>query len=199
MSRPAAPFAWYYRPLQGLLLALGLYLLARRGIVRDGLMLLFLEALFLIFVALALGVGRLLGSVAGCVLILLCVASADLAGLTDVRLLSLGQAIGLLPYFVAGTLAFSLSRNRPIARQERMFAAAALLLAAGLRLGQMNGADLPWPGLSLAALVSLFVLMPAVPLLAAIGKRSMSFSTMALPQMMIGMLTTRPKMTRPSW
>lgn len=33
---------------EGLLLALGLYLLARRGIVRDGLMLLFLEALFLV-------------------------------------------------------------------------------------------------------------------------------------------------------
>ena len=33
---------------EGLLLALGLFLLARRGIVRDGLMLLFLEALFLV-------------------------------------------------------------------------------------------------------------------------------------------------------
>ena len=33
---------------EGLLLGLGLYLLARRGIVRDGLMLLFLEALFLV-------------------------------------------------------------------------------------------------------------------------------------------------------
>lgn len=33
---------------EGLLLALGLYLLARRNIVRDGLMLLFLEALFLV-------------------------------------------------------------------------------------------------------------------------------------------------------
>ena len=33
---------------EALLLALGLYLLARRGIVRDGLMLLFLEALFLV-------------------------------------------------------------------------------------------------------------------------------------------------------
>ena len=33
---------------EGLLLALGLYLLARRGVVRDGLMLLFLEALFLV-------------------------------------------------------------------------------------------------------------------------------------------------------
>jgi hypothetical protein len=33
---------------EGLLLALGLYLLRRRGVVRDGLMLLFLEALFLV-------------------------------------------------------------------------------------------------------------------------------------------------------
>src|SRR5689334_1313949 len=33
---------------EGMLLGLGLYLLARRGIVRDGLMLLFLEALFLV-------------------------------------------------------------------------------------------------------------------------------------------------------
>src|SRR5437764_13771636 len=33
---------------EGMLLGLGLYLLARRGVVRDGLMLLFLEALFLV-------------------------------------------------------------------------------------------------------------------------------------------------------
>ncbi len=132
----------------------------------------FLQALFLIFLMVALGVGRLLRSAAGCVVILLAVAIAEAVGATQIRLFSIGQAIGLMPYFMAGVLTRSWYAERTISTNERLLAVAAIVLIAGLRVLQLEGMDVPSYRTALPALLCVFIAMPTIPWLAALGRRS---------------------------
>ena len=133
----------------------------------------FLQAIFIILVALTL-MGSLIRSVAGCLVILLVVAIAQALGMSEIRLFSFGQAIVLLPYFLAGVLAQYVFKDRVIMPSEIWLALAALLLVAVLRALQVEGLNVPTYRTSIPALIALFIVMPGLPILAALGRRSMA-------------------------
>lgn len=133
----------------------------------------YLEALILIFVAIAAGGGKLLRSILGCAVLLAAVAVAAALGLRDVGAFSAGAAVSLMPYFILGVAA---ARFRDHAMGPWARAGAALVLALTAVLwsqGVGTGGAVRY-AVSTAALLSVFVLVPSVPSIAALGRRSMA-------------------------
>ncbi|WP_185829193.1 acyltransferase family protein [Sphingomonas ginkgonis] len=133
----------------------------------------FVEALFLIFLALACGMQRLLHSVAGCLLLIAAVAVGEVFGTSTIRLFSVGQAIHFLPYFVTGVLAFGLIDANGTPPRTRLLAGAALLLIGLLRSAQLRGLEIDSAATSIGALLSLLIMAPVSSWLTWIGRRSM--------------------------
>ena len=133
----------------------------------------YLEALVLIFIAIAAGAGKLLRSGAGTAALLAAIGVGAALGLTEVRAFSIGAATLLMPFFILGVLAARF-RDRPIG--GAVLAAAALVLAATAILWWHGiGTDgLPRYAASIAALLSVFVLVPRIGPVAALGRRSMA-------------------------